>query len=96
MIEIDSKTYELVELSGRKYQALMDRFKQEFGDDWKDKGGIQLACILLAACLKSDDGSYALEDFILDLPIRRINQLSAEAMKLNGMTAESSEKLEKN
>lgn len=96
MTEIDGKKFELVELSGRKYQALMDRFDKDFGDDWRSKGGIKIASALLAACLKAEDGELATEDQVLDLPIRKINQLSAEAMALNGMTANSGAELEKN
>lgn len=96
MIEIDGKKYDLVELSGRKYQALMDRFDSEFGENWRSKGGLKIASALLAACLKADDGNGPTEDQVLDLPIRRINQLSEEAMILNGMSANSVSQLEKN
>jgi hypothetical protein len=96
MLIIGEKTYNLVEITGRKYQALMDRFTKEFGEEWHGKGGILMTSILLAACLKADDGTSPTEDEVLDQPIRVINALSREAMVLNGITAESQAQTEKN
>ena len=96
MIEIDGKQYELVEISARKYQALINRMEKEFGDNWQAKGGAQIAVIMLGSSLKAEDGTFPTEDALWELPMRILNKLSAEATKLNGLSAESQAELEKN
>lgn len=96
MVEINGKSYELVELSARKYKALMARMEKDFGENWQSKGGIDLGVIMLASSLKSADGVSPSEDDLWDLPMRRLNELTAEATKLNGMDSKSEAAAEKN
>jgi hypothetical protein len=96
MIEIDGKQYKLVEISARKYQAVMDRMEREFGPEWQGKGGLTNGVLMLSVCLEADDKSNPPEAALWDLPMRILNALSAEATKLNGIGADSQVELEKN
>jgi hypothetical protein len=89
MIEIAGHQYELVEITARKYQALIDRMEKEYGEAWQSKGGMKVAVLMLAASAKHEDGSFYSEDELWDLPMSTLNRLSSEATRLNGLGADS-------
>lgn len=98
MVEINGVKYEIVEITGEKYQSVMERVENEFGDGWQTKVSKQakLQAIMLAACLQAEDGSFVPEDLVMKLPQRLINKYSAEATELNGLSPEAREVSEKN
>ena len=101
MIDIDGKTFKLTELSGRRYERLLVDLEKKFGDAWQANvssgaKNIRVGVAVLSASLQADDGSFPSEDAIWDLPIKKINLLSKEAMSLNGLTDEEEAKLVKN
>ena len=99
MVEIEGKTYKLIELSARRYQQLMDDLQKKYGDSWQAKSSgsnITIGVTMLTACLQTEDGISPNEDAIWGLTIKVVNKLSKDAMILNGLTEEDQEKLTKN
>jgi predicted Ser/Thr protein kinase len=98
MIEIAGKQYELVEISARKFQALMDRVETELGAGWESSvfKSAKYRLWLLACCLKSAGGNFVSEDELLDIPQRLIVEYFNQAIKLGGLDTDSKESWEKN
>jgi len=98
MVEINGKQYNLVEVSGEKYQEIMERVESEFGEGWQKKTSKQakLQVFMLAACLQADDGTFAPESDVIKLPQRLITKYSNQALELNGLDDESQQAVRKN
>ena len=99
MIKINKKKYELVELSAREYQKLMDEIHKQFGDGWQEKAeqhGVRLSILMLMGCLRAEDGSQPTEDELWDQTIKTIQQLGKQVREMNGLGVEQQAALEKN
>jgi len=95
MVQIQGKNYELVELSARRYQAVLDALESQLGEDWQKRRSVEIGVILLSNCMKpQDDGSAPTADEIWEWPVRKVIDLTNEAMVLNGFTTQAA--VEKN
>lgn len=99
MVEINGKQYELVELTARQYQQLMDDIHSQFGSNWQDQAeqnGVKLSILMVRGCLRATDKSAPTEDEVWDLPIKQILALGRQAREINGLVEEKQQALEKN
>jgi hypothetical protein len=94
-VKVGGRFYELSEMSGRKYAeskeyvARLKKGKRKISND-------ELSAIMVAFSLSDKEGRSPNHNAVFDLPMRQLNVLCVETMKLNGLSAKAQEEMAKN
>lgn len=92
-------TFCIHEVTGLQHQEITEKFSELTGDNPTEAGNRyagKIAAILLSRCLVDEDGDSPTEEWLILQPISLLNKLSAEAMDINGLSAEARAEIEKN